>query len=62
MFIRTAKTLSGQAFTAYPHKVAYGFGKIQGGGGGRNLDVWAQWMAAHTCSKGDLTKYKCDKL
>ena len=21
---------------------------------GRNLDVWAQWMAAHTCSKGDL--------
>ena len=30
MFIRTAKTLSERAFAAYPHKVAYGFGRIQG--------------------------------
>ena len=21
---------------------------------GQNLDVWAHWMAAHTCLKGDL--------
>ena len=54
MFIRTAKTLSGRAFAAYPHKVAYGFGKIQG----RNLDVWAQWVAAHTCPKGDLIQMR----
>ena len=30
MFIQTAKTLNERAFAAYPHKVAYGLGRIQG--------------------------------
>ena len=30
MFIRTVKTLNERDFAAYPHKVAYGFGRIRG--------------------------------
>ena len=49
MFIRTAKTLS------KPEPMDLGEYR------GRNLNVWAQWMAVHTCSKGAINYMRLSK-
>ena len=55
MFIRTAKTNEHAFGKVLTHtKWPMDLEEYRG----QNLDVWTQWMALHTCSKGDLIQMR----